>query len=343
MVTNNTSYTSRLNFSFNRIAFADGGCITNNPTLRSYDWITQENGLPVRDTYSFDAVVLPSQSITLKSTERTILADATSVIGVNLPVSGSDYARYRWNGTGTAPGFRTLRNIGVDATTNLTITLSGISAAIISTASGTAASFSTCQIGDNIYLQPNDDTFTSPFNIVNTSLYPGMLYTVIDKTSSTITVRNPGNMTGETVALGANFASAIRVFSSTGVQLADSVVFDPTCNLNVQNKTGQFDVFMVTDRDLYLLNSSAVTNTPVAIGGTITPPIRVFSDIISFMAVDATGAITLRFNNNSSSDLTLYPYTTNKAFFAGSINATSIQAINNTSESITIRINTASF
>lgn len=343
MATNNTDYTSRLNFSFNRIAYADGGCITNNPTLRSYDWITQENGLLVRDTYSFDAVVLPNQSITLKSTERTILADSTTSMSVSLALSGSDYARYRWNGVGTAPAFRTLRNISVDATTNLKITLTGSSAATISTASGTAANFSTCQIGDNVYLQPNDDTFTSPFNIVNTSTYPGILYTVIDKTSSTLTVRNLGNMTGETVALGANFADVIRVFSSSGVQIADSVVFDPTCNLNIQNKTGQFDVFMVSDRDIYMINSAAVNSTAVALGGTTTPPLRIFSDIISFIAVDANGAITLRFNSNASSDLTLYPYTTGKAFFAGSINATSIQAINNTSSNIIIRLNTASF
>lgn len=341
MATNSTDYTSRLNFSFNRIAYADGGCITNNPTLRSYDWITQENGLPVRDTYSFDSIILPGQSTVLKSTERTLLADATTSMVVNLPLTGNEYARYRWSGTGTAPAFRTLRNIAVDATTNLTITLSGIGAAIISTSSGTAANFSTCQIGDNVYLQPNDDTYTSPFNIVNTSLYPGMLYTVIDKTSSTITVRNPGNMTGETVALGASFSSAIRVFSASGVQIADSVIFDPSCALNVQNKTGQFDVFMVTDRDLYLLNANAVSSSAVALG--VASPIRVFSDIISFMALDATGAITLRFNNNTGTDLTLYPYTTGKAFFAGSISATSIQAINNTTENITIRLNTASF
>ena len=122
MATNSTDYTSRLNFSFNRIAYADGGCITNNPTLRSYDWITQENGLPVRDTYSFDSIILPGQSTVLKSTERTLLADATTSMVVNLPLTGNEYARYRWSGTGTAPAFRTLRNIAVDATTNLTIT-----------------------------------------------------------------------------------------------------------------------------------------------------------------------------------------------------------------------------
>ena len=120
-------------------------------------------------------------------------------------------------------------------------------------------------------------------------------------------------------------------------------MFDSTCNLNVQNKSGQFDISMVTDRDLYVLNPMAVVSPAVALGGSGGSPIRVFSDILSFITVDADGEITLRLNNNPLGDITLYCYLPNKAFYAGSINATSVMAINNTSNPITVRINTASF
>ena len=338
-----TSYTSRLNFSFSRIAFSDGGAVGNNPTLRSFDWVTQENSIPVRDTYSFDSTILPGQSVTLKSSERTLTSDATTTIAVDMPLVGSDIVRYRYTGVGTSPAFRTNRVLGMDATTQLTITLSGNTAAVITCTFGTAPIFTNIQIGDQVYLQTSDSVFVSPFNVSNTSLYPGVLYTVIDRNATSFTVRNPGNMVSESVILGTDFANAIRVFSGIGVQLEDSVMFDSTCNLNVQNKLGKFDVRMVTDRDIYVLNPSAVQGAAIALGGTTGTPIRVFSDIISFIAVDADGEITLRLNNNPMGDITLYCYLPNKAMFAGSMNATSVMAINNTSNPITVRINTASF
>ena len=301
--------------------------------------------MPVRDTYSFDTTVLPGQNVNLKSTERVLLADSTTAIQVDLPVTNNDVARYRYTGTGTAPAFRQNRILGIDSTTQIAITLSGNSAAVFSCPTGTPMVFANIQVGDSVYLQPTDNNFTTPFNINNTSTYPGVLYTVIDRNFTSFTVRNPGNLVPETVTLGTTFTDAIRVFGGVGVQVADSVVFDSNCNLNIQNKTGQFDVALVTDRDLFIINPSAVPSlTGVALGGLITnSPIRVFSDIISFIAIDADGEMTLRFNNNSLGDITMYCYALNKSFFAGSVNATSITAINNTSNPITIRINTASF
>lgn len=338
-----TTYTSRLNFSFNRIAFSDGGVVGNNPTLRSFDWVTQESSIPVRDTYSFDSTVLPGQSVSLKSSERTLFSDTTTTMKVDVPVLGNDVVRYRYTGTGASPVFRTNRSLGIDATTQLTVALSGNSAAVVTCTGGTSPTFNNIQVGDSVYIQPSDNVFVNSFSVSNTSVYPGVLYTVIDKNSSSFTIRNPGNLVPETVLLGSSYADSIRVFSSVGVQINDSIMFDSTCNLNIQNKAGQFDVFMVTDRDLYVLNTSAVINAPVALGGISGSPIRVFSDIISFIAIDADGEITLRLNNNPTSDITLYCYQPNKAMFAGTMNVTSIMAINNTSNPVTVRINTASF
>jgi hypothetical protein len=337
------NYTGRLNFSLSRIAYADCGAIGNNPTLRSFDFTTQENGLLVKDASVIGSTIQPGQSITLKSNERPLTSDATSTFQVDIPLIGNDIVRYRYAGVGTAPAFRVSRAIGTGATTQLNIALSGNSAAVITCTSGTVPLFDNIQVGDNLFLQASDNSFTSPFNINNTSLYPGILYTVIDKSSTSVTIRNPGNIIPETVALGANFADVLRVFSGSGVQLGDSVMFDSTCNLNVQNKSGQFNVCMVTDRDVYLLNTAAVVSAPVALGGIMGDPVRVFSDIISFIVVDADGEVTLRLNNNPLGDIQLFCYLPNKAIFAGSINATSVTAINNTTSPITVRINTASF
>lgn len=339
----NSGYTARLNFSFNRIAFSDSGLATNNPTLRSYDWVTQGQGLPVRDTHSLDTTVQPGQSVLLKSTERVITADATTAMLVSHAVFANDIMLYRYSGTGTAPGFRAYRAIGGDATTILSVSLLGNTAAVFTQSGGTAMDFSSVVIGDNVFLQPTNDTVTSPFNVSSTGLYPGNLLTVIDKSSTSITVKNPGTLVTETITLGTNFADAFRIFSGSGVQINDSVSFDPSCALNIQNKSGHLDIQLVTDRDLYILNTSGVDQFAIALGGTITPPIRVFSDIISFLVVDADGALTLRLNNNSSGDITMYTYAQNRSFFAGSLNATSIMAINNTTCPINARINTASF
>jgi hypothetical protein len=339
----NSGYTARLNFSLSRIAFSDSGVITNNPTLRSYDWVTQGQGLCVRDTHSLDTTVQPGQSVLLKSTERTVTADGTTSMSVSHAIFANDVMMYRYTGTGAAPGFRTNRAIGGDATTIISVSLLGTTAAVFTQSGGTAMDFSSVIIGDNVFLQPTNDTVTSPFNVSSTGLYPGSLLTVIDKNSTSITVKNPGTLVTETITLGANFSDSFRVFSGSGVQINDSVSFDPTCALNIQNKSGHLDVQMVTDRDLYILNTSGVDQFAVALGGVIVPPIRVFSDIISFIVVDADGALTLRLNNNATGDITMYTYAQNRSFFAGSLNATSIMAINNTTCPINARINTASF
>jgi hypothetical protein len=279
--------------------------------------------------------VFPGQTSILDSTSRTLAYDATSEFDISIPKTGSTNTRMRWTGVGLAPLFRIGRLILGGADTVLDFTRAGPTALTISYSSGTAVDFSTAQIGDEVYFQPSDDTFTSPFSYS----VQGQALKVIDKTLTTITVRDNGLAASTTgIVWGANFADAMRVFSGDGVQIGDRISFASSANLKVDNKLYTHTISAVTDRDIIFSNPYAIPETSVPGANSFS----IFSRILSFIAISASGPISLKLDN-STEYIKLFEFEPGCAMFMGTIQANSVSAINDTDTAISVVVHTGSF
>lgn len=321
---------SLLNFYFGRVSYQDTYA-TSNPQQRSFDFLTKREGVEVSYPVSSSKIIQPGESVLLDSTARTLAANmSTSEFVIGRPSALSDAARLRHTGTGTAPAFRALRTPGHDATSVLAITELSGTAALMTSSSGTVCSFIAggVVVGDELYIQPTDDSFTSPFNVNSAGKYQ-----IIGVTATSITVRHPGNIVAESVTLGSGFASAFRVFSTSGVKIGDKIKFNAS-GLNSENRANIVEVLEVTDRDLHFINYQAVPETVVS--GTAVP-FSIYDRLINFLVVEANGPIGLVFNGGSEV-LKLHEHSPGQALFAATVQATSVTAVNSTSSPIAVNL-----
>jgi hypothetical protein len=325
---------SYLNLAISRTAYNDPAA-TANPQESLFDYKTTRSGIPVSNPAGYTRVVYPGQTVLLDTTSRTLAYDGTTQFEISFPVTGSETVRMRWTGVGTAPNFRTFRNTGCGADTVVDILKPSPTSLTVKYVSGTLMNTATVQIGDDIYFQTDDDDdFTSPFNVP----IQGINYKVTDKGADYITFRDNGSGSAvSNVTLGVDYASAFRVFSNDGVQIGDRMSFASNANLKYDNKAYIQTVSAVTDREVRYISPLAIPET--AIPGLNT--MNIFSRILSFIAIYASGPINLRFDN-SVDTIKLYEYEPGQAMFIGTIQASSVYAVNETDMPATVVIHTCS-
>lgn len=324
---------SYLNLAISRTAYNDPAA-TSNPQESLFDYKTTRSGIPVSNPAGYTRVVYPGQTTLLDTTTRNLAYDATTEFEISYPITGSETVRMRWTGVGTAPNFRVFRNTGCGANTVVDVIKPSPTSLTIKYVSGAAMNTATVQIGDDIYFQPNDDDFTSPFNIP----IQGVCFRVTDKGADYITFRDNGmGSSVSNVTLDVDYASAFRVFSNDGVQVGDKLSFSSAANLKYDNKAYIQTVSAVTDREVMFINPLALPET--AIPGLNS--INVFSRILSFVAIYASGPISLRFDN-SVDTIKLYEYEPGQAMFIGTIQTSSVYAVNETDMAVTVVIHTCS-
>lgn len=328
---------SFLNFYFGRLAYSDASPL-QNPKQKNFDFVTAKEGLEVKSPVSIIKEVLPGQTLLLDSTARTIASNLTSSQFALELLSGSDIARLRWTGVGTAPSFRTLRaiNYGTSPATT-TYAASRLSpTAVLITLSGAGVDLSPVVQGDEVYFQPSDGVFTSP---VNPSTV-GFRYTVLSATSNTLTVRDSGNIGEETgIALGADYDSVLRCFSSAGVQVGDKIRFNAASAFNSENKSHDLEVQSLSDRDIMFYNPNLI---PETVTSGVATPFSFYDRLINFMAIEANGPIKLKFNGGSE-ELPLCEFSPGSAMFASTMSAISVHAVNSTNYTISVSVQSCSF
>jgi len=219
---------NKLNYMVYLQAFADQSP-NNNPSLGNFKWTREVSGALVSNPVSNSFTLAPNESRTLFSGSRSLLADGSTQYSI-APVPLTPNVYQITNTSGTSPAFRTLRSIGADATTQVTVTTNGPIATFASTA-GTAFNLASVLVGDIVMIGSN-------FNPQNQAQYK-----VIAKTSTSFTVENQ-TAVNETVTLGSGFANQVRIFSASGVQAGDTLVissgFSPVTY-------GSYEVMTVTD------------------------------------------------------------------------------------------------
>lgn len=182
---------------------------SNSPNQGNFKWTRPINGLQVENADSRDLDLAPGESQSLFDKSRTLSQDGTTEYSLTLkPLSTNTYVLSHTGGT--APNFRTPRNIGIDATTQVTATQNGPVTTYTSPA-GTPFSLGTVIIGDNVKIG-------SLFSALNQGTFQ-----IISKTASSFSIRNDNGVTEGPITLGAGFADQVSVFSATGVQIGDTL------------------------------------------------------------------------------------------------------------------------
>jgi hypothetical protein len=321
-----------LNLNLSRTAYNDISP-TTKPQMKVFDTVNVAESTLVSFPSSCSKVIQPGQVDNLGSTSRTLNYDGTSQFVISQPY-GNDLVRFRWTGTGTAPSFRTLRSIGHDATTTVNVGRVNTGTMRIDFVAGTLPNLSSASVGDEIYFQPTDDVFTSQFD----ASYGGN-WSVVDKGSDYLLFRDNGSLTvsASNVVLGADFATAIRVYSTTGVQVGDSVAFSSFANMTLDNR-GTFSLLGVTDRDLLFIN-------PYVIAETVIPGADSFvaySRLLNFLSIWTNGKLKIKFNPNDSY-LTMQEYKQGECLLIMTASVHTIYTYNDTTMPIAVQIESASF
>lgn len=208
---------------------AEDAVSSNSPLMNGINWTRPINGVgsnPMSQVFS----IPPGTSQTLFSGTRILAQDSTTVYDLELaPLSTNKY-RLSYS-SGTAPAFRTLRSIGADATSQVTVTVNG-PVTTLTFSGGTLPSLTSVAVGDQVLIG-------SAFNPLNRGSFQ-----IISKTSSSISVENSSGYPEGPVTLGINFVNQVRIFSAVGVQVGDTLVisggFSPV-------SYGSYSVVDVTD------------------------------------------------------------------------------------------------
>lgn len=319
-----------LNFYVSRLCYNDANP-SQSPKQRNFDFLSSTEGLSVTNPISETRSILPGQTILLQSTARSISADLTaSEFSISIPKLGSDISRLRWTGVGTAPGFRSARFTSHSASTQYSAQRMSPTAVQITLVNG-GINLGSVVIGDTMYLQESDSSFTSPLNPSSI----GRGYTILSKDGNSVIVRDNGMISEEVnIQLGTEFASAIRFFSAEGVQIGDKIRIAKNSAFNSENKSKDFQVIDVTDRDVMFYNPQIIPETKIA---GVSAPFLFYSRLINFVCIEADSTLYLDFDG-SGNEFPVINGNTGSALFSATTNLISIAATNKNSDAITVSV-----
>lgn len=321
-----------LNFYFNRLAYSDSLPV-QNPKQQNFNFSTASEGLEAKYPSSGMQDIPPGQEVLLSSNARSLPTGLSSSEFEIRLIPETGRTRIRWTGNGPTPSFRQLRNINYGTIPAITqySAVRVSPTAVVLTLVGAAVSLSSVTVGDEVYLQSSEGFFTSPLNSNST----GTRYTILAVSGTSITVRDQGNISEEVnIPLGFDYDSVIRFMLSDGAQVGDKLRISSNAGFAIDNKSQDYEIFDVSDRDLVIYNPLVIPET-VTSGSS--DPFMVFERLINFLSIEANGPLKLKFNNGAE-ELQLFEYSPGACFFAASVSAVSVTAVNSTSHPISVTI-----
>jgi hypothetical protein len=197
---------------FNLLVFlntnSDPFSSNNDPSLINFKWARDISNINTSSPSSESFSVDPGETRSVFSGIRTLSHDNTTVYNLTRkPLTSNTYILKAISGT--MPNFRTARTIGIDATTQVTVTQNG-PLMIFTSTGGTLFNLTSVQIGDNVRIG-------NVFNSLNRGEFK-----ILSKTSTSFTVELSGVAEGS-ITLGGSFADQIQIYSAAGVQIDDTV------------------------------------------------------------------------------------------------------------------------
>lgn len=269
---------------------------SNAPSKNFFKW-TRENQSSISQALSETFTIAPGESQTLFSGTVALTQDGTTQYSLALaPFQSSIYQLT--NTAGTAPTFRTLRTIGIDATTQVTTSVNGPILTYIFTG-GTLPDLTSVQPGDNVLIG-ND------FNTLNQGTTG--IWQIISKTTTSFSVVNPSGYVEGPITLGSGFANQVRIFSAAGVQIGDTLIissgFSPI-------SWGSYQITQVTDN---YLQFSFLGQLPSETG--VMTEVAVYSMAKTMVYMESNQNLTITLNGGSPGP-TIVPIVSNGSVFPG--------------------------
>jgi len=246
---------SKLNLLVHLNAYEDENP-TNNPSRNNFKWNRDSQGIDIDEPCSKSIVLEAGQSQSLFAGQVTTSDDATTTWDIALKSGTTNTYRISRN-AGTLPGFRTLRAIGSDATTEVTVTKNAKLLTFTATG-GTLYDLdaASVEVGDIVRIG-------AAFNVANQGKY-----TILAKTTNSFTVENNTGLAEGPILLDASFEDELKIHSQDGVQVGDRV--DITAGFSVVSQN-TYEITDVADDyiEFFSLDSlpaeTEVANSPAAL------------------------------------------------------------------------------
>jgi hypothetical protein len=280
---------------------------TNNPTSRPIDYAVTQANIDVDnpETRSFD--IDPGATITVVDGVRsTDLANDTEL---DLTLSPADPGTYRitWTG-GTNPVFRTDRTANCSAIA-LTLELQTNLTLKVTAASGTP--FASVVVGDDVFI-PGAKTGDSagPFNSLNEGFWE-----VVSGSSTVLVLKRDSDEVFEGISEIVTPASAyaFQAFSSTGVQVGDTVDISDGFATSAQRS---FDITAVTSA-WFEFTSTAPLGEEESVTPT-TEGLVIYTSRKRFVGIRSNQEIVVRYNGDTGNTNRIDPLLAGIKGFEGS-------------------------
>lgn len=317
-----------LNLKYGLIVYEDQQK-EHNPEVRTADISREIQGVAVNLDRSEKVIVNNNEIKDIATTSRAALWDASTELEFDRFKAGHPNLRLKHTGTGTAPSFRSNRNIGGAADTQVTMTRLTDYVVRIQNTAGTAWNLTAVQVNDFIKIEATNDDFTSPFSETN----QGKEYLVQAKGVDYIDFVDNGSASLDTPTLGADFATVLKVLSQGPVRIGDTVEI-AGAGVNPSN-TGKFEVMNISDDYIEFINPLGVEET-VTLG---TNTFVVYEYLIGFIHLTASAPIKVRFSEQT--EWVQLDRLGAQVIFFGSVCTHKIQALNDGPNPVTMSIQSA--
>jgi hypothetical protein len=315
-----------LNLNYGIIIYEDTN--ENNPQIKVPDISRCIEGVGVNFDKSDRQTIYSNETKTIATTARTLGWDNTTELAFTRFIADNDNMRIKYTGTGTAPAFRTNRNIGGDATTVVTITRVSPYVARISVVSGTAWTLTNVATNDILRFAATTDSFTSPFAVAN----QGQNLLVQSKGANYIDFVDNGQLAlDENITLGTDFAEALLVMSQGSVKVGDTIEISGA-GIHPSNQ-GKFTVADVAPDYIEVTNGLGVEET-VLYG---TNSLVVYEYLIGFIHLRASGPFKMRFSDQEKW-MQVDRLGSGEALFLGSVCTYKIEVFNDAAAPVSLSI-----
>ena len=256
---------SKLNLQIGLNSYADK-VETNQNFLNHFKWLRSIAGVLVNNPESAEFLIPAGGSLSLFDGTVALSQDLSTEYSLSL-IAASVY-KLSWNGVGSAPEFRNERVLGLDNTSEVTITKNG-SLMTASFTNGTLPNLSSVVPGDEI-------------RIVNIGTYK-----VLSKTAASVSWENES---GSESVFTLTSGSDLRIYSSSGVQKGQKV------SISSGFSPASYGDYQVTDvaPDFLVFNSVKVLPEEANINCSIT----VYKSEKKIVFLETSGSVTANINGN---------------------------------------------
>lgn len=319
-----------LNLNYGLLAYEDMSA-SQNPKFRVWDYSSNTDEVIIDQEKSDRLTLLSNEIKDIAVTSRTLAWDVTTEMKFTRFGQETAAIRLQHTGTGTAPVFRAKRNIGADATTELSITQETSYVSRIQSTGGTPWTPAIeVKAGDFLKFEVSTDEYTSPFHATNQGKEFAVQAVGIDYIDF---IDNGASAKDVNIVLGADFDKVIRCLGQSPVRVGDTISVEGF-GINPSN-TGDYTITNVSE-DYIEVNNNLGREETFFNNETVV----VYEYLIGFMHLRASGSFQVRFNSQTEW-LDINKLGGGSAVAIMSVNCHSIQARNIQTSAVSISVQTS--